>query len=444
MKKIFYLLIFIVFLSGIWLLKNSSFGAESVSEIKRIESSAFSEVTLIRNPDIEHVFLYLVFPSGEASNIFDEGLAHYVEHLAWLSAFGRDQNERMRHSNAWTNHFSTGYWHKTVDGDLYRALRALMTVSNPLSVEADFALEERDIILREYDYRVVERPLYSVFRDMDRALYGDGALARSVIGESEVIADYSLDAAASLHKQSHSLSDATLLVYGDASSARLETAVASLSVEDVHTLPANPSSMRLVEDGVVQDRIAVSLPRLSEDTFLYRKLVPLYACDTAASCAILAQFAENALGSSLPGGLAGPLRYDQFVTRSFSFNVAVIGEKYIEVSFIGHPDAGVSLEALEATFRAALNSTLENGLPQETFDRVASRLASQFDSVLERDRPGYNRDLVLDQLMSATPVFTLEDQVNAVEYVRLEDVNEFLESLLVDGREVTRLVSAER
>jgi predicted Zn-dependent peptidase len=444
MKRIVYLLIFIAFLLGVWLLRYSGFGGNAGSEIRRMKSSVFSEVTLIRNPNIEDIFLYLVFPSGEASNNFDEGLAHYVEHLAWLSAFGSDQNERMRHSNAWTNHFSTGYWHKTVDDDLHRALRALMGVATPLSVEDDFALEERDIVLREYDYRVAERPLYSVFRDMDQTLYGDGALARSVIGEPEVISDYSLGDAVSLHKQSHALSDATLLVYGGVSAARLEAILASLLVEDVHTLSASPRSIRLVEDGIVQKRTSASLAELSEDTFLYRKLVSIDVCETSAGCAVLAQLAENALGSSLPGGLAGPLRYDQFVTRSFSLDIAVIGEKYVELSFIGHPDTNISLDGLENVFRAALHGTLENGLPQETFDRVVSRFIGQFDSVLDRDRPGYNRDLMLDQLMSATPVFTLEDQINAVEDVRLEDVNEFLKSLLADGREVTRLVSAER
>ena len=444
MKKILYLPIFLVILLSVWLLIGFGFSAKPDSEILGLESPLFSEVILIRNPNIEDVYLYLVFPSGEASNSFDEGLAHYVEHLAWLNAFGRDQNERLRHSNAWTNHFTTGYWHKTFDDDLHHALRDLMAVSEPFDVEVDFALEERDIVLREYDFRVGERPLYSVFRDMDRALYGDGALARSVIGEPEVIAEYALDVAASLHMQSHSLSDANLLVYGDVSAARLEAAIASLSVEDVHTMLSNPPSIQLVEDGVVQDRIAVSLAELSEDTFLYQKLVPLDVCDTTASCSVLAQLAENALDSSLPGGLAGPLRYDRFMTRSFSFNIDVIAEKYIEVSFIGHPDVGVSLEPLENAFHAALRSTLENGLPQETFDRLASRLARQFNSVLERDRPSYNRDLALDQLMAAKPVFTLEDQVNAVEDVRLEDVNVFLKSLLADGREVTRLVSAER
>lgn len=444
MKKLLYFLLCAALSLSVWLLSEKEFAAKAGSDIEHIEPSPFSDVIHIQTSDIRDVFLYLVFPSGEASNNLDEGLAHYVEHLAWLSAFGGDQNERMRYSNAWTNHFSTGYWHKTVDGNLHRALRDLITVSSPLSVENDFALEERDIVLREYDYRVAERPLYSVFRDMDRALYGDGALARSVIGKPEIIADYSLDAAAALHKQSHSLSDATLLVYGDVSAARLKTAVASLSIEDVHARPANPSSIRLVEDGVVQDRIAVSLPRLSEDTFLYRKLVPLYACDTAASCAMLIQVAEYALGSSLPGGLAGPLRYDQFVARSSSFNIAIVGGTYVEASLIAHPDTDVSLEELEDAFRAALHSTLENGLPQDTFDRITSRLIGQFDSVLERDWPRHNRDLVLNQLMSTTPVFTLEDQVNAVESVRLEGVNKFLKSLLADGREVTRLVSAER
>lgn len=444
MKKTLYILVFSGFFLVLWLSKYFAAGDKVGSEIQMIESSIFSEVALIRNPGVEDVFLYLVFPSGEASNNFDEGLAHYVEHLAWLSTFGVGQNERMRHSNAWTNHFSTGYWQKTVDDDLHRALRTLMAVSDPFDVKVDFALEERDIVLREYDYRVAERPLIQVYRDTDRALYGEGALARSVIGEPEVIADYSLDAAASLHKQSHALSDATLLVYGGVSEARLEAALAALSVNNVHTLSADPRSIRLVEDGVIQDRIAISLSELSDDTFLYRKLVPLDVCETSAGCAVLAQLAENALGSSLPGGLAGPLRYDQFVTRSFSFDITLIGERYVEVSFVGRPDTNTSLDELEGAFHATFHSRLEDGLPQETFDRVASRLAGQFDSVLERDRPGYNRDLVLDQLMSATPVFTLEDQINAVVSVRLEDVNEFLKSLLADGREVTRIVSAER
>lgn len=444
MINLFYVFSFISLFFCVFVFKYLRELGGASPEVEVIETSTFSSTKLIRNPAVEDLFLYLVFPSGEASNNGDEGLAHYVEHLAWKSAFGGDHSERMRHSNAWTNHFSTGYWYKVVDDDLQRALRALVGVASPLSVKDDFALEERDIVLREYDYRVVERPLYSVFRDMDRALYGNGALARSVIGEPEVIAGYSFDAAASLHKRSHALSGATLLVYGDVSEARLETALASLSVEGVHPLHSNPPSIGLVEDGVVQDRIAASLAELSEDILLYRKLVPLDVCDTPAGCAILTQLADEALSSSLTGGLAGPLRYDRFVTRSFSFDITVIGEKYVEVSFIAHPDTNTSLDELENEFRAALHLTLENGLPQETFDRIASRLAGQFDSILERDRPGYNRDLILHQLMSAAPVFTLEDQINAVEDVRLEDVNEFLISLLADGREATRLVRAER
>jgi len=443
MKKLIFLGLLIAFSFSLYIMENQKYDSSN-SEVDRLKSDTLSTVLFIKNADIEDVFLYLIFPSGEASNGSDEGLAHYVEHLAWLSAFGGGQNERLRHSNAWTNHFSTGYWQKTVSDDLTPILQALISTAGPLKIEEKFALEERDIILREYDYRVAERPLYSVFRDMERALYGDGALARSVIGEPEVIADYSLEDAASLHKQNHTLSDATLLVYGDASAARLEAALASLLVEDVHTLSANPRSIRLVEDGVEQDRAAVSLVELSEDTFLYRKLVPMDVCETSAGCAVLAQLAENALGSSLPGGLAGPLRYDQFVTRSFSFNISIIKENYVEVSFIGHPDTNISLETLEDAFYAALHSRLEDGLPQDTFDRVTSRLAGQLDRVLERDRPSYNRNLVLAQLMSAKPAFTLEDQVNAVEDIRLEDVNEFLKSLLSDGREVTRLVSAER
>lgn len=444
MKKVAYFLVLIALLSGAWFLQYSVFGTVSGSEIKRVQTDAFSEAILIHDPDLNDSYLYLVFPSGEASNTFDEGLAHYVEHLAWLSANGGDQNEEMRDSNAWTNHFSTGYWLKAASDDLANGLKTLSFVAAPLNLVEEFALEERGIVLREYDFRVAERPLFTVYRDMDLAIYGNGALARSVIGEPDVIAEFGLDTALSLHEKTHSLSEATLLVFGDLSVAQLEAALKSLPIEEVDRRPSDPDSIDLADDGVLKDRVAVSIPELSEDTFLFRKLVPLEGCATAASCEVLVQLAEDALGSSLPGGLAGPLRYDQFVARSFAFSIAIIAGRYVEVSFVGVPDANISLERLEDEFLAAFQSTLLDGFSQETFDRVRSRLADQLDGVLERDRPSYNRDLVLEQLMSAAPIFTLDDKAKAVEDVRLEDVNIFLSSLLVDGREVTRLVSAKR
>ncbi|MBF2761528.1 MAG: insulinase family protein [Ectothiorhodospiraceae bacterium AqS1] len=173
------------------------------------ESSVFSEAILIEDETVAGIVLHLVFPAGEASNPFDEGLAHYVEDLAWLGVFGKKDDDDDHHSNAQVNGFTTLYRLDTNRDDLPDSLRKLISVSAPLSVESDFALQERNILLREYDLRVRERPLYPVYREMDRSLFGTGMLARSVIGEPSMIARYSLEDARSLHRRSHLLSSAT-------------------------------------------------------------------------------------------------------------------------------------------------------------------------------------------------------------------------------------------
>lgn len=154
-------------------------------QVQTIESAAFQNVVFVQDFEASSVYIYLVFPFGEANNPFDEGLAHYVEHLAWTSTFGSDEAKKHRHSNAWTNHLSTGYWQVINAHDLESALQGLLKLSEPLSVDPKFALEERNIIQREYDYRVAERPIYNALLDMRRALYGNGTLAKSVIGDPE-------------------------------------------------------------------------------------------------------------------------------------------------------------------------------------------------------------------------------------------------------------------
>ncbi|MCY4101349.1 MAG: hypothetical protein OXF46_10590, partial [Rhodobacteraceae bacterium] len=318
--------------------------------------------------------------------------------------------------------------------------------SKPLSVDSSFALEERSIILREYDYRVSERPLYPVYRDMDKILYGNGSLARSVIGEPLIIAEYSLDDARTLHRQNHVLGEATLLVYGNVDKSQLEAALAELPIEQKAKPVMNSVSNGWVEDSPLKDKATLVIPDVSAESFLYRKLVPLASCSAAehSHCTMISQIAENALDSALPGGLAGPLRFDRFVARSFSFNISIVKNAYVEISFTAYPDSGVSLEELELAFHDAYRMALQNGLTPGTFERVQSRLSGELHSILVQDHPRYNRDLVLGQLVSAQPIFSLSDQMNTVESIRFEDVNQFLRSLLADGREVTRLVVVER
>ena len=126
-------------------------------------------------------------------------LAHYTEHLAWLPNFGKDSRPEDRDSNAWTNDYAVGYWLSGPPEDLTDMLRRLKVVFDPIDLPRDVAETERDIVLREYDWRMVDNPDAQAAEEMEAFLYGGNAIAASVIGTPEEIKALSYDEAKAFH-----------------------------------------------------------------------------------------------------------------------------------------------------------------------------------------------------------------------------------------------------
>lgn len=410
-------------------------------QIYNVQSDVFPDVIYIPNSETEDVSLYLVFPFGEADNPYEQGLAHYIEHLAWLSAFGWGDGDSTSHSNAWTNLFTTGYWQKSHSETLVHDLKTLTKVAEPLTIDTTFALEERDILQREYEYRVAERPLYNLYQSINQRLYGTGTLARSVIGTPSDISQFKLENAKNLHARTHVLSQATLLVYGGVTKERLEASITSLN--GTPFVFQRFEGKQKVERGTLIDDATVSVPKIVDSLFIYAKLVPRRLDIDPVKEAVLANLASNAIDSSLPGGLAGPLRYDQFIAREYSFRLNILSPDYIEILFEALPDNGASLDDVQRVFLETFNNTLKDGLAKETLGRILDREKGRLNAVLARDIPAFNRDLVLGQLMQTAPIYSHNDQLNALHEITLEDVNAFLKNLSADGRNVTRKVIAE-
>jgi hypothetical protein len=114
-------------------------------------------------------------------------LAHYTEHLAWLPNIGKDSRPEDRDSNAWTNDYAVGYWLSGPPEDLTDMLRRLKVVFDPIDLPQEFAETERDIILREYDWRMANNPDAQAAEEMDAYLYKGNAIAASVIGTPDQI-----------------------------------------------------------------------------------------------------------------------------------------------------------------------------------------------------------------------------------------------------------------
>jgi hypothetical protein len=337
------------------------------------------------------VEIVLPYPAGQ------EVLAHYTEHLAWLNAMGAKARDADRHSNAWTNAYAVGYWLSGAPEDLPELLRALSGVFDPLELPRDFAAEERGILLREYDHRMADNPDAKADAALDAFLYAGNRMAASPIGTPAAIGALDYDAARALHAETHRPGNARLVVIGDITPRQVRRAMRQAgwpraTGDGAATLP--PAFDPAAPDRIVlRDPEPDAAPRL-----IWRKVVTLPEPMPFDLLEAQAALLGDILFSNLPGGLAGPLRFDAAIASRFDVDVWPIDEDTIEIGFRASPDRGVSLATLQAAFEAALAATAAAGIPEDTHRRALDRVDFWPDWDDPEDTAAWRAAYVLDRV----------------------------------------------
>jgi Insulinase (Peptidase family M16) len=341
-----------------------------------IQSDDFHKVYVIPNPEAAQVEVQLIVQSGEADLTGIEGQAHYVEHLAWLSAVGSTTRLADRHTNAWTTSDATGYWMTGSSADLENLLTTITKVLNKPKLDQKFAEAERGIIVREYDLRVRGNQYTQIEDALDQALYENTPYSRSLGGVPDDIEDYTVENAIAIHAQTHRPSNAMLVVYGPVSSTQVKDFLSKLTFEsdeksDLKT--KSPAPLRvLYKTEQSSEPVTVGKSGLAPE-LVWRKIIKLKAPVTMDLLETRVALLQDILDTNLPGGIAKPLRFDAFIAQSFRLAIVALDEEYIEVRFAARPDKGVSLDQLKAEFEATLDESAHETIPKETFDRVLDR-----------------------------------------------------------------------
>ena len=420
------------------LLASALIGVQLWNQEVEIDQTPYNRVLLIPDTETEYFTAQLVFPYGGAHPIAEEGLAHYTEHLAWHNIQNAaPEVQRGTFSNAWTSLHATGYHLRNTPDHLADTLRALNTAASPLQADATFAEQERDILLREYELYAAENPYYVPYQEMTRELYAEAPMARSIIGIPEDFLTFHPRDADTLHAGSHRLREATLAVYGNITPRALNTALQNIEPvrEIAGTLETAPSLYPSLSVPY-RTQAVTKTPDIAEDVLLYRRLWPLPECADFVRCTRLVRLAEDILGSTLPGGIGAPLRFEQFLTRSFSLELSIVGEDYLELSFVARPDTGVALAEILATFEATLHQTLDAGISEQTFTRIRDRQIKNLDLVTEKPQHDYHQAVA--SLMTGQQIFDWSDKRAALEQISLEEFNAFLSGMTTPARVVIR------
>lgn len=298
-------------------------------------------------------------------------LMHYLEHLVWAGVRADLEQHDYLHDNAWTSAIAVGYWLKGDQSELRHLLDALSRVFQPIDVDQQFAAEEKDIVRREYDYRIVNNIDGLASQATNRFLYQGNQLSASAIGDPDSIDSFSLEQAKVIHELTHLPERAVVVVVGDLSRRQLQSALKQSQFPYQKTWPAEfrADSFQLAE---LEQKTFEYTSDQVKPRLLWHRVVALDNPIEPHVLELLCGQLSGVLISNLPGGLAGPLRYDEFLAQHFRVYVGAIDNRHVEVVFSAHPDTGVSLEQLQQAFELTL-SEAPDAMTEASYQRIVDR-----------------------------------------------------------------------
>ena len=428
-------------------------GAAPAQDVVEIDAPALHGAWLVpadpaRASDPPRTTAHLVVLAGERDNAGPAGLAHYAEHLAWHSMARRGAVlDGDVDTNASTDLLATAY---RLDGpapELDRTLATLALALEPIELPTPFARDELGIVEREYDLRVRENVELGLRLEGARLAHGNRWPARPVAGTPESLARLTPGLAKAWHARTHRPGNAVLVVHGAHAPDDVAAAVAR-AFGDAPADGAGGGSGSGPGDGPIvppayvpgppgHETVERVEPRLETPALVQSRLAtldgPIEPVALDARLAVL----HGALDSTRPGGLAGPLRFDDFVAAAYALDLVALDARHLELRFRARPDRGVALGTLRERYEAALAGTARDGLPALSVERARAVLLDRLDAL---ERPD---EAVLEATLSAVarrvpPVSNAAWRAH-LEAVTPEAANALLDALADAPRTVTVL-----
>ncbi|MGM0824046.1 MAG: M16 family metallopeptidase [Pseudomonadota bacterium] len=384
----------------------------------------------VQSTDSSEVQAHIIIRHGNPSS----GLAHYVEHLAWLNTVGAKQRSADRHSNAWTNDYAAGYWLSGKPDEMNEILQTLSGLFDPLEIPAEFAAEEREIILREYEAHMVDKPDAQAAEAMSAFLYAGNTLASSVLGTPDDIRGFSYDDARALHAATHRPENATLVVTGGVTERDVNRALKAVDwpAKQDAGAESQPPTFELAEPA---DTLLRYPEKEASARVILRRVVALPEPVPFDLLEAHTSLLGDILNTNLAGGLAGPLRFDAAIARGFDVQIWPLDERHIELSFTARPDRDVSLIAMRTAFDETLAEISDTGIPDKTYQRVFSRFEHFWPDWNDDDETSrWMADYTLERVSALRKPLPLSDVTRLEQALAHQTINTLLNEIAGEGR----------
>lgn len=402
----------------------------ATAELIELETDTnFESVYLLEDKSTAVVTVALFVLAGEVDVQGPEGLSHYLEHLMyWHADNAGDGKPHARGGNAWVNGIVTSYYSQSESSDLPELLEFISRLYSKPELKKDFMIRERSVVAREYDFRVSENPDWRARTEIRRDLYNQHPVSRSVIGTLASINSLTLMQANEFHHRYYHPQNSVLFISGDLTAPKaVETINEYLSsVEDSGS--KHTADWR---NGIVTERLDKTTvfadSQAGYERLKYLSLSQFPEGSDATSNWYTLLMLESVIDSVLEGGVARPLRIDNFILRSFSIQIDNVLKNSFEFFMYAEPDKGVTLLQATDAISQALQDIAENGIPKVTLDRVRKRMLQT--ALRQSDNLGNTYDRMARQLTAGISPVTGDQHIKNIKAVSLVDVNQLLNAL---------------
>jgi len=411
-------------------------------------TSSLRAAYFLPDAEAELLTVVLVILAGEVDFAGPEGLAHYLEHLMfWHADNVKGEPIHAREGNAWVNGMVTSYYNRGEVADLDDMMTFAQRIFSQPKLPRTFMLGERDVVEREYDYRVAENPDWRVFTQLRKQLYDGHPISRSVIGTPESIESLTLAHASEFHAQFYKPANAVLVVAGNSTKEQIEKLVSSRFaknelVPEIENTKHAQFWRRSTIGGQLDKVTQYSERQAKSSRFIYSSLSN-WSNENQDSLQghYTQQFAQRLLESALPGSLAKPLRLDNFIISGYELEVFMLLDGQVELNIIAWPDKGVTIDSANQKLVAALQELGETGVPLKSFERIKKRWLQTArresnDSELLLWRSWYH--IMLGEIPN-----THADHLNRIESVTLSDLNGLIKAISNPQRKTIGLIIGE-
>ncbi|NBU32667.1 MAG: insulinase family protein [Actinobacteria bacterium] len=371
------------------------------------------------------------------------GSAHYLEHLLFKGTKTRSSLDISSaidavggEMNAFTSKEFTCFYARVLDTSIPTAIDVLVDMITSATVATADVNGERQVVLEEIAMRD-DDPSDLVHEHFAKALWGESALGRSILGTVENISSLSRRSIFGFYNKFYTPDRLVVSVAGNIEHSQIVKLVRKAFANGDADLSGDsaPFTPTKRKQSVNRNGDTVFVPKTTEQSNLVIGVPGLDRSDDR-------RYTLSLLNAALGGGMSSRLFQEVREKRGLVYSVYSFSQQYLDSGMVGvYAGCGPArLAAVQETVAMVLDDVVANGITTAELEKAKGQLAGGM--VLGLEDTGSRMSRIARAELTTGDVPSVSQVLDRVQAVTLDEVNALAHQLWSQER-LTTIVGPE-